>query len=204
MEISPLVGLSMPIWWALRDHVMGIDSPCIGHLLPVTAGFECPKFWMVSGQYREISWVSCFDVDVSCLYVVVSCLMVLWVLHYAASMQLSCCFCDTSCCFYDTSMILLVKEREKCHFCNALSISFITYYCKSEMRLWYFFREKISFVCKLLPIYEPFVSVPASKSSVRRPSQQVFRQASQPASLPSGVSASKSSVRRPSGFAIRC
>ena len=86
------------------------------------------------GQYREISWVSCFY-------------------------DTSCCFCDTSCCFYDTSMILLVKEREKCHFGNALSISFITYYCKSEMRLWYFFREKISFVCKILSIYEPCLSV---------------------------------------------
>ena len=136
LEISPLVGLSMPIWWALRDHVMGIDSPCVGHLLPVTAGIECPKFVTISGQYREISWVSCFY--------------------------------DTSCCFYDTLMILLVKEREKYHFDNALSISFITCYCKSEMRLWYFFREKISFVCKLLPIYEPFVSVLASKSSARR------------------------------------
>lgn len=48
-KVSPLVGLSMPIWWALRDHVMGIDSPCIGHLLPVTAGIECPKFGTVSG-----------------------------------------------------------------------------------------------------------------------------------------------------------
>ena len=143
LEVSPLVGLSMPIWWALRAHVMGIDSPCIGHLLPVTSGIECPKFWAVSGRYRKISWVSCFY-------------------------DTSCCFYDTSCCFYDTSMILLVKEREKCHFDNALSISFITYYCKSEMRLWYFFREKISFVCKLLPIYEPFVSVLASKSSARR------------------------------------
>ena len=53
LEISPLVGLLMPIRWALRAHVMGIDSPCIGHLLPVTAGIECPKFGTVSGQYRE-------------------------------------------------------------------------------------------------------------------------------------------------------
>lgn len=33
------------------------------------------------------------------------------------------------------TFLLLVKEREKCHFDNALSISCITYYCKSEMRL---------------------------------------------------------------------
>ena len=54
-KVSPLVGLSMPVGWALRDHVMGIDSPCAGHLLPVTAGIECPKYGTVSGQYREIS-----------------------------------------------------------------------------------------------------------------------------------------------------
>ena len=30
-----LVGLLMPIRWALRAHVMGIDRPCVGHLLPV-------------------------------------------------------------------------------------------------------------------------------------------------------------------------
>ena len=54
-KVSPLVGLSMPIRWALRDHVVGIDSPCVGHLLPVTAGIECPKFGTVSGQCREIS-----------------------------------------------------------------------------------------------------------------------------------------------------
>ena len=126
-KVSPLVGLSMPVGWALRDHVMGIDSPCAGHLLPVTAGIECPKYGTVSGQYREISWVSCFY--------------------------------DTSCCFYDTSMILLVKEREKYHFCNSLSFSCITYYFKYKMRLWYFFREKISFVCKILSIYEPCLSV---------------------------------------------
>ena len=76
-----------------------------------------------------------------------------WVISWVS------CFYDTSCCFYDTSMILLVKEREMYHFDNTLSISCITYYFKSKMRLWYIFREKISFVCKLLPIYEPCLSV---------------------------------------------
>ena len=35
---------------------------------------------------------------------------------------------DTSKLFYDTSMILLVKEKEKYHFCNILIISRISYY----------------------------------------------------------------------------
>ena len=74
--------------------------------------------------------------------------------------------------FNDTSC---KRKRNLSFFCKALSISCITYYCKSEMRLWYFFREKISFVCKLLPIYEPFVSVLASKSSARSPSGFAIR-----------------------------
>ena len=110
-------------------------------------GHWVPK---VRDDFWAMSWVSCFY-------------------------DTSCCFYDTSCCFYDTSMILLVKEREKCHFDNVLSISYITYYYKSEMRHWYFFREKISFVCKLLPIYEPFVCVLASKSSARRPNGFAIR-----------------------------
>ena len=135
----------MPIRWAFRAHVMGIDSPCVGHLLPI--------LWALSAQS-----LGRFRVIVSklfwrwCKLLVRCCLMVLLVLHYAASMQLTCCF-------YDTSMILLVKEREMYHFDNTLSISCITYYFKSKMRLWYIFREKISFVCKLLPIYEPCLSV---------------------------------------------
>ena len=111
-----------------------------------TVGIECPKFGTVSGNIvSKLFWRWC-KLLVRC------CLMVLLVLHYAASMQLTCCF-------YDTSMILLVKEREMYHFDNTLSISCITYYFKSKMRLWYIFREKISFVCKLLPIYEPCLSV---------------------------------------------
>ena len=122
----------------------------IAHVLGICCpycGHWVPKVW---DGFWAISWVSCFY-------------------------DTSCCFYDTSCCFYDTSMILLVKEREMYHFDNTLSISCITYYCKSEMRLWYFFREKISFVCKLRPIYKPFVSVLASKSSARRPSGFAIR-----------------------------
>lgn len=27
-------GLLMPVTWALRDHVLGIERPCAGHWLP--------------------------------------------------------------------------------------------------------------------------------------------------------------------------
>ena len=143
----------MPIRWAFRAHVMGIDSPCVGHLLPILWALSAQSLGRFLGNIvSKLFWRWC-KLLVRC------CLMVLLVLHYAASMQLTCCFYDTSCCFYDTSMILLVKEREMYHFDNTLSISCITYYFKSKMRLWYIFREKISFVCKLLPIYEPCLSV---------------------------------------------
>ena len=146
LKISPLVGLLKPVCWSADAHLVGTQSPCVGHLLPVLRALSAQSL----GRFLAISWVSCFY-------------------------DTSCCFYDTLCCFYDTSMILLVKEREKYHFDNALSISCITYYFKSKMRLWYIFREKISFVCKLLPIYEPFVSVLASKSSARRSSGFAIR-----------------------------
>ena len=33
-QLNKVHGLLMPVTWALRDHVLGIERPCAGHWLP--------------------------------------------------------------------------------------------------------------------------------------------------------------------------
>ena len=47
---STLSGLSVPVKWALRDQVMGIDRPSYGHSLPVlraSSAQSVERFWAV-------------------------------------------------------------------------------------------------------------------------------------------------------------
>lgn len=47
----------MPIRWALRAHVMGIDRPCVGHLLPILWASSAQSLGWFLGNMTVSSFV---------------------------------------------------------------------------------------------------------------------------------------------------
>ena len=130
--LRPLNGLSVPVKWALRDQVMGIDRPSYGHSLPVLR--------VSSTQSKSL------NLGTSCEYSASHLCMILYdvfAMLYGDFVILRWRFLWYFYQFYDTLMILLVKELEKHHSCILLHIRYLYRNPHKKMILWYFFHKKL-------------------------------------------------------------
>ena len=134
--LRPLNGLSVPVKWALRDQVMGIDRPSYGHSLPVLR--------VSSAQSKSL------NLGTSCEYSASHLCMILYdvfAMLYGDFVILRWRFLWYFLRIYDTSMILFVKKSEKHHSRIPLYIRYLYPYFTKKMILWDFFHEKTFFSC---------------------------------------------------------
>ena len=115
---------SVPIKWALRYQMSGIDRTSNGHLLPV--------WWAQSAQITgRFLGTPCESVaSLSCMILYGDFVMLRWRFLWYFSQ------------FYDTSMILFCKTIRKYHSSILLSIRRLCQYFTKKMILWDFFHEK--------------------------------------------------------------
>ena len=129
--LRPLNGLSVPVKWALRDQVMGIDRPSYGHSLPVLR--------VSSTQSKSL------NLGTSCEYSASHLCMILYdvfAMLYGDFVILRWRFLWYFLRIYDTSMILFVKKSEKYHSRIPLYIRYLHPYFTKKMILWDFFSWK--------------------------------------------------------------
>ena len=110
-----LSGLSVPVKWALRDQVMGIDRPSYGHSLPVLRASSTQSVGRFLGTFYG------------------SAASLLCMMLYEDFVMLLCWFGDTTMPIswyfyqiYDTSMILFCKIIRKVSFIYIIMYQVIT------------------------------------------------------------------------------
>ena len=132
--LRPLNGLSVPVKWALRNQVTGIDRPSYGHSLPVLR--------VSSTQSKSL------NLGTSCEYSASHLCMILYdvfAMLYGDFVILRWRFLWYFLRIYDTSMILFVKKSEKYHSRIPLYIRYLYPHFTKKMILWDFFHEKTFF-----------------------------------------------------------
>ena len=131
-----LSGLSVPVKWALRDQVMGIDRPSYGHSLPVLRASSAQSVGRFLGTFCGSA------TSLLCMMLYEDFVMLLcW--FGGTTMPISWYFYH----IYDTSMILFCKIIKKYHSYILLCIRQLHLFLIRKMILWDFFHEKTFFVC---------------------------------------------------------
>lgn len=132
----PLSGLSMPVKWALRDQVSGIERTSNGHSLPVLQVSSAQSVGRFLGTSCE------------------SAASLLCMMLHDDFVMLLCWFGDTTMPIlwyfyhiYDTSMILFCKTIRKVSFLYIIMYQVITPVFKQKDDTLRLFYEKTFFVC---------------------------------------------------------
>ena len=113
--LRPLNGLSVPVKWALRNQVTGIDRPSYGHSLPVLR--------VSSTQSKSL------NLGTSCEYSASHLCMILYdvfAMLYGDFVILRWRFLWYFLRIYDTSMILFVKKIRKVPFSHTIIYQIFT------------------------------------------------------------------------------